>query len=187
MVEMYCPSCGHHLSIDNQYIGRVGACKHCGTEFTVPEKGDIPPATLRGIAPYKDPSDAATERDPEEAAVTAWQPDTEAPGLASIDDLTLDTDDVSAGLAETALMDAPPDLLSDVSLPDLTGSPEDLDIAADPFFSPNPATTEPNADAPAGDSRGWGKRLVFVLVCVLGAIGAVTIAVSILGGSGVEP
>ena len=45
MIDLYCPGCGHHLRIQEKFIGKSGACKHCGTTFTVPEKGDIPTST----------------------------------------------------------------------------------------------------------------------------------------------
>ena len=45
MIDLYCPGCGHHLRIQQKFVGKSGTCKHCGTAFTVPEKGDIPTST----------------------------------------------------------------------------------------------------------------------------------------------
>ena len=53
MVTTKCPnpSCGKSFDVSEEYLGRSGRCKQCGTRFTVSQSGEGQPSTDPGPAP----------------------------------------------------------------------------------------------------------------------------------------
>ena len=42
MIRFACPKCGKRYHIDDSHAGKKGRCSQCGTEFRVPEAGNVP-------------------------------------------------------------------------------------------------------------------------------------------------